>query len=118
MYVCICNAINDKEIDAAIEHGGARKVSEVFRSCDSKPSCGTCVEAIKERLDAFKSKPVPEPDTAIRVPVMADKTSPRIKDPRNLLDPGDDEEERPISHRRGSFRQPRPPDSEHSPPLG
>jgi bacterioferritin-associated ferredoxin len=42
MYVCICNAITDSQVDLAIGQG-CRSVSDVFRRVGERPNCGKCV---------------------------------------------------------------------------
>ncbi len=53
MYVCICNALKDRELVAAST--GARNPSDVFRRCGRRPQCGKClpdVARIIEKSDA------------------------------------------------------------------
>jgi bacterioferritin-associated ferredoxin len=50
MYVCVCFAVTDKEIDAVID-AGAHSVSAVTRACNAGGDCGSCLEAIEERLE-------------------------------------------------------------------
>jgi len=49
MYVCICNALTEKEIEAAIQDG-ARTPAGVHRRLGCKPQCGTCLGDIRLRL--------------------------------------------------------------------
>ena len=49
MYLCICRAIRERDVDAAVR-AGARKPSEVFRACGKSPQCGTCACDIRERI--------------------------------------------------------------------
>ncbi|TWT03204.1 bacterioferritin-associated ferredoxin-like protein [Reyranella sp. CPCC 100927] len=41
MYVCICNAVNERAVRDAIGRG-CRTVGEVYRSCGARPQCGKC----------------------------------------------------------------------------
>jgi bacterioferritin-associated ferredoxin len=41
MYVCICNAVNDRCIAAAIRCG-ATTVEAIGQVCDAGTCCGTC----------------------------------------------------------------------------
>ncbi|GEM_PF-2262392 len=66
MWVCHCNAFNDKALDRAIadvkdsmaargEPTGKRpKTSEVYRQASNgnRPNCGTCLDTIKGRINA------------------------------------------------------------------
>jgi len=53
MYVCICNALKDRQVAAAAT--GAKSVGEVFRRCEARPQCGKCLpdvaKIIEERRD-------------------------------------------------------------------
>lgn len=56
MYVCICNALKDKEIAAAAQ-GEARCVADVFRSCGRRPQCGKCLPDVAEILETERAVP-------------------------------------------------------------
>jgi len=49
MYVCICNALKDRELAAA--SCGAKSVGEVFRRCDARPQCGKCLPDVAKMID-------------------------------------------------------------------
>jgi len=49
MYICICNAIREREVDAAVR-AGARRPADVFRSCGKSPQCGTCACDMRDRI--------------------------------------------------------------------
>ena len=49
MYVCICNAINDKSVRAAIERG-ARTPDDIMLACDARFQCGACRPEMEEML--------------------------------------------------------------------
>ena len=49
MYLCICRAIREREVDAAVR-AGARKPADVFRACGKNPQCGTCACDMRERI--------------------------------------------------------------------
>ncbi len=50
MYVCICNALKDKEL-AAAAGGDARSVADVFRRCGRRPQCGKCLPDVAEMIE-------------------------------------------------------------------
>jgi len=54
MYVCICNALKDRELAAASK--GARTVAEVFRACGKRPQCGKCLPDVAEMIEASREK--------------------------------------------------------------
>lgn len=49
MYVCVCNAITDREVHAALA-GGAVGADEVFRHCDAEVRCGRCVATMRSMI--------------------------------------------------------------------
>lgn len=42
MYVCICNALNERRVRSALE-SGARTVSALYSQNGCRPQCGKCV---------------------------------------------------------------------------
>jgi bacterioferritin-associated ferredoxin len=57
MYVCICNALKDRELAAAAS-ANARSVAEVFRRCGRKPQCGKCLPEVAQMIeDALAQDP-------------------------------------------------------------
>jgi bacterioferritin-associated ferredoxin len=49
MYICICRAIRERDVEAAVR-AGARRPVEVFRACGTQPQCGNCVGHMRERI--------------------------------------------------------------------
>ncbi len=55
MYLCICNAITDRQARShRAPSGGTREysVSAFYRALGVKPKCGKCVRGVREMLDA------------------------------------------------------------------
>lgn len=50
MFVCICNALREKEL-AAAAGGDARTVADVFRRCGSRPQCGKCLPDVAQIIE-------------------------------------------------------------------
>lgn len=50
MYVCICNALREKEIEAAAGDNVAT-VAEVFSRCGTRPRCGKCVPDVAQMIE-------------------------------------------------------------------
>ncbi|NNE42154.1 MAG: (2Fe-2S)-binding protein [Marinicaulis sp.] len=50
MYVCICNALRDKELAEAAS-GDQISVHDVFRKCGTRPKCGKCVPDVAELIE-------------------------------------------------------------------
>ncbi len=49
MYICICNALKDKELAAASDD--ARTVADVFRRCGRRPQCGKCLPDVAQMIE-------------------------------------------------------------------
>ena len=49
MYICICRAIRDSDVDAAVR-AGARRPVDVFRACGKTPQCGSCACDMRQRI--------------------------------------------------------------------
>ena len=49
MYICICRAIRDSDVDAAVR-AGARRPVDVFRACGQNPQCGSCAGEMRKRI--------------------------------------------------------------------
>jgi bacterioferritin-associated ferredoxin len=49
MYVCICNALTDRDVKGALG-AGVRTASEVHRRCGCVPQCGRCKPFIKSLM--------------------------------------------------------------------
>ncbi len=50
MYVCVCNAFTDRDLEQAIASGEVRTVSSVYRACGGEAQCAQCVKTIREYL--------------------------------------------------------------------
>lgn len=49
MYLCICNAITDRQARAHASASG-RSVADFYRALGVKPKCGKCVPTVREML--------------------------------------------------------------------
>ena len=50
MYVCVCRAVTDKQVKAAIE-AGARTVGDVTKVCCAGDDCGACHHVIEGMIE-------------------------------------------------------------------
>jgi bacterioferritin-associated ferredoxin len=50
MYVCICRAVTEREVKAAID-GGADTVAAVTKACCAGDDCGACHGVIRELIE-------------------------------------------------------------------
>jgi bacterioferritin-associated ferredoxin len=49
-YICICNAINERSIHAAID-AGAQSASDVYAHVGVAPQCGLCANEFERMID-------------------------------------------------------------------
>ncbi|MFZ5617409.1 MAG: (2Fe-2S)-binding protein [Pseudomonadota bacterium] len=54
MYVCICNALKDRQLAAAAVD--ARSVGDVFRRCDARPQCGKCLPDVAKIIETSRDE--------------------------------------------------------------
>jgi bacterioferritin-associated ferredoxin len=50
MYVCVCRAVTDEEVETAIADG-AHTVEAVTKACCAGEDCGACHSTIAEMID-------------------------------------------------------------------
>ena len=48
MYICLCNALTDRDVRANCEDGSS--VAMVYRSLGCEPQCGKCVPFVRQML--------------------------------------------------------------------
>lgn len=63
MYVCICNAITDRDVRAQAQ-GECSTVSAIYRSLGTKPKCGKCVPLVRQLMRQVVELPGAEPAAA------------------------------------------------------
>jgi bacterioferritin-associated ferredoxin len=63
MYVCLCNAITDRDFRAHAEREGST-VSAVYRSLGKKPQCGKCAPFVRQLLRQVVELPQLQPAPA------------------------------------------------------
>jgi bacterioferritin-associated ferredoxin len=66
MYVCLCNAITDRDFRAHAAHPECAgcSVSAVYRSLGKKPQCGKCVPFVRQLLRQVVEAPARLPAVA------------------------------------------------------
>ncbi len=50
MYVCVCFAVTDKEVQRAIDDGAETR-EEVTRACKAGGDCGSCHRRIEKMIE-------------------------------------------------------------------
>ena len=73
MYACICHAVTDAEVGAAVATG-SDSVRAIRRATGAGSSCGSCVKRLSCLLATYREDAV-EPDPA-GVPAMATSPAP------------------------------------------
>ncbi len=53
MYVCICHALNDRDVEKA-KCDGACRAGDIHRHYGVKVQCGRCLPMIRQLLDTDK----------------------------------------------------------------
>jgi bacterioferritin-associated ferredoxin len=46
VYVCLCNALTDRQVKQAAAKAGTTKPSSVYAACGCRAQCGQCVRAL------------------------------------------------------------------------
>jgi len=59
VYVCLCNALTDRQVKQAAATAGSTKPSTVYAACGCRAQCGQCVKALVALLRVQDSA-VPE----------------------------------------------------------
>ncbi|MEO1015323.1 MAG: (2Fe-2S)-binding protein [Pseudomonadota bacterium] len=54
MYLCLCNAIRDREFAASAKD--AKSVAEVFQRRGCRPQCGKCLPDVADIIDEARSE--------------------------------------------------------------
>jgi bacterioferritin-associated ferredoxin len=50
MYVCLCNALTDRQVREAVSNGASRP-REIYGACGCVAQCGTCATLMRQMLD-------------------------------------------------------------------
>ncbi len=75
--ICICQAIREREVDAAVPRGGP-SARDVFRACGKSPQCGSCACDMRERSIIAQTRPTSKPRRrTFSLPIDAPRASPR-----------------------------------------
>jgi bacterioferritin-associated ferredoxin len=59
LYVCICNALTDRQVKQAAATAGTTKPSNVYAACGCRAQCGQCVRTLINLLRG-ETDPMPE----------------------------------------------------------
>jgi bacterioferritin-associated ferredoxin len=46
VYICLCNALTDKQVKQAVAANGFRRLVDVYEACGCQAQCGQCAQAV------------------------------------------------------------------------
>jgi len=55
MFLCVCNAITEDQVEWAVRERGAESVAAVFEVLAARPDCGRCLDAMAEAVLAIRA---------------------------------------------------------------
>ncbi len=55
MFLCVCSAITEDQVEWAVRVRGADSVEGVFQALDARPDCGRCQAFLEERVLAIRA---------------------------------------------------------------
>jgi bacterioferritin-associated ferredoxin len=57
MYLCLCNALTQRRVAAALaEHHAVPRVSDAYRACGCTALCGACAAEMQEAVRAERCR--------------------------------------------------------------
>lgn len=56
MYVCLCNALKDRQMKAAAAAPDCAGVADVFKACGAKPRCGKCLHMVADMIEDVRAE--------------------------------------------------------------
>ena len=63
VYVCLCNALTDRQVKQAAKASGIVRTSEIYAACGCRAQCGQCARALAALLRGVSAAP-PSPAVA------------------------------------------------------
>ena len=46
VYICVCNALTDKQIKQAVSANGLHRLIDVYAACGCRAQCGQCAQTM------------------------------------------------------------------------
>ncbi|HEX3993080.1 MAG TPA: (2Fe-2S)-binding protein, partial [Acetobacteraceae bacterium] len=62
VYICLCNALTDRQVKQAAATPGFSKPGDIYAACGCRAQCGQCARALINLLRGDDT--MPEPSTA------------------------------------------------------
>jgi bacterioferritin-associated ferredoxin len=50
VYICICNALTDRQVKLAVATAGSTKTADIYAACGCRAQCGQCARALVSLL--------------------------------------------------------------------
>jgi bacterioferritin-associated ferredoxin len=60
VYICLCNALTDRQVKQAAVTSGSTKASDIYAACGCRAQCGQCARALVSLLRG-EAGPMVEP---------------------------------------------------------
>lgn len=73
MYVCVCNAVNERSIEQAVDNG-VRSIKGLCLATRAGTCCGKCLPTAKQHLE----KALEVREKALKVPVYVPQTTDKV----------------------------------------
>jgi len=74
MYVCVCLAVTDREVEAAVQNGAITR-EDVTRACKAGGDCGACHGMIRTMIEDHLESQCPASATEASQPQLISETS-------------------------------------------
>lgn len=82
MYVCICHALNDKKVKAALDQGATTPAS-VFRHHNCQVQCGKCVPTMRSMASEHRATFAQQTAAVAAMPAAAPCCGSALPEPAN-----------------------------------
>jgi bacterioferritin-associated ferredoxin len=50
VYICLCNALTDRQVKLAAANAGSTKAADIYAACGCRAQCGQCARALVNLL--------------------------------------------------------------------
>ncbi|MBS0639092.1 MAG: (2Fe-2S)-binding protein [Acetobacteraceae bacterium] len=59
MYVCLCNALTDRQVKQVVASAAATTTASIYAACGCRAQCGQCAKAL---LNLLRTAALPDPE--------------------------------------------------------
>jgi bacterioferritin-associated ferredoxin len=57
VYVCVCNALTDRQVKAAAAAANTTRPSEIYAACGCRAQCGSCIKRMLHLIRGDENQP-------------------------------------------------------------